>query len=135
MKESQEILLKPKVRINCSNYHIPYFLGLPKALSDTLQEVTDHFENVRQTIQTLEECHRKAKSIKEQILILQSMIKYLPMKDIEKIIEESDEKVEEALELHRQIEELEKSPGFMGDEDLENLSDEIDALKAQMSIE
>ena len=112
-----------------------FYLGLPKALSATLQEVTDHFAKVKQTIQTLEDCHAKAKNIQEQILILQSMTKYLPMKKIEEIIEESELKVDNALLLHKLIGDLENQPGFMREEDLNNLSEQIQSLKAEMSIE
>jgi hypothetical protein len=97
--------------------------------------VTDHFAKVKQTIQTLEECHTKAKSIQEKILILQSMTNYLPMKEIEEIIEKSEVKVDNALLLHKLIGDLENQPGFMREEDLNNLSEQIDALKAEMSIE
>ena len=112
-----------------------FFSGLPKALSATLQEVTDHFAKVKQTIQTLEDCHAKAKSIQEQILIIQSMTKYLPMKEIEGIIEKSEVKVDNARLLHKEIENLENQPGFMREEDLKILFEQIKALKAEMSIE
>jgi hypothetical protein len=83
----------------------------------------------------LEDCHAKAKNIQEQILILQSMTKYLPMKKIEEIIEESELKVDNALLLHKLIGDLENQPGFMREEDLNNLSEQIQSLKAEMSIE
>jgi hypothetical protein len=111
------------------------YVGLPKALSATLQEVTDHFAKVKETIQTLEECHTKAKSIQEDILIIQSMTKYLPMKEIEEIIEKSEVKVDNVRRLHKLIGDLENQPGFMREEDLKNLFEQIKALKVEMSIE
>ncbi len=104
-------------------------------MSASLQEVTDHFAKVNQTIQALEECQTKAKGIQEQILILQSMTKYLPMKEIEKIIEKSEVKVDNARLLHKEIGDLENQPGFMREEDLKNLLEQIKALKAEMYIE
>jgi hypothetical protein len=83
----------------------------------------------------LEDCHAKAKNIQEQILILQSMTKYLPMMEIEDIIEKSEMKVDNALLLHKLIGDLENQPGFMMEKDLNNLSEQIEALKAEMSIE
>jgi hypothetical protein len=112
-----------------------FLLGLPKALNATFQEVSDHFAKVKHTIQTLEECHTKAKSIQEKILILQSMTKYLPMKQIEDIIKKSEMKLDNALILHKQIGELENQPGFMRDEDMNNLSEQINGLKIEMSVE
>ncbi len=116
--------------------HLKYFfLGLPQALSATLQGVADQFAKVKQTIKELEECHTKAKNIQEQILILQSMTKYLPMKEIEEIIEKSEVKVDNARLLHKEIGDLENQTGFMREEDLKILFEQIKALKAEMSIE
>jgi hypothetical protein len=112
-----------------------FLLGLPKALNATFQEISDQFAKVKHTIQTLEECQTKANNIQEQIRIFQSMTKYLPMKEIEEIIKKAEMKLDDALILHKQIGELENQPGFMRDEDMKYLSEQINALKIDMSVE
>ena len=63
------------------------------------------------------------------------MTKYLPMKEIEEIIKKAEMKLDDALILHKQIGELENQPGFMRDEDMKYLSEQINALKIDMSVE
>jgi hypothetical protein len=125
-----------KIKRSFQNIFFLFFLlGLPKALNAKFQEVSDHFAKVKHTIQTLEECHTKANSIQEQIRIFQSMTNYLPMKEIEEIIQKAEMKLDDALILHKQIGELENQSGFMRDEDMKYLEKQINTLKIEMSVE
>jgi hypothetical protein len=99
-----------------------------------LQEANSHFQKVKETIQSLEEVLLKARKLQEQKLILLAGSKYLPMEEIEMIIQKSDAKVEDAKLLYKLIEELKKRSGYMTEDEIHSLSKTLQTFKTRFQM-
>jgi hypothetical protein len=109
-------------------------LGLPNDLMKDLQEVNSQFQRVKEKIQKLEEVLSKARKLQEQKLILQAGSKYLPMEEIEMIIQKSDAKIEDAKILHKLIEELRKKSGYMTESEIKSLAETLQMLETRLKM-
>ncbi len=99
-----------------------------------LQEVNSQFQRVKEKIQKLEEVLSKARKLQEQKLILQAGSKYLPMEEIEMIIQKSDAKIEDAKILHKLIEELRKKSGYMTESEIKSLAETLQMLETRLKM-
>ena len=115
------------------NYSI-IVLGLPNELMKNLQEANSQFQKVKDTIQNLEEVLSKARKLQEQKLILQAGSNYLPMEEIEMIIQKSEAKIEDAKLLHQLIEELMKRSCYMTKDEIQSLSENLQTFQTRLQI-
>ena len=79
---------------------------------ETLERGGSRFQELKESIKSLEDALAKALNIQEQIRVLKSLKNYLPEEEIEMMRTKSDAKIQDALILHRSIKELEKDPGW-----------------------
>jgi len=99
-----------------------------------LEEVNSQFQKVKETIQNLEEVLSQARKLQEQKMTLQASSKYLPIRDIKIIIQKSDAKIEDAKLIHQAIEKLKKKSGYMTENEIQSLSENIRTLKTRFQM-
>ena len=98
----------------------------------TLDVANSQFQKIRDTIQNLEEALAKATKLQEEKMILQSMKVYLTKDEIELMDAKSKAKVEDALIIHKLIELEKQKLGYLTDQDINTLSEAIQAFKSNL---
>jgi len=99
-----------------------------------LEEANSQIQKAKETIQIMEEVLSKARKLQEQKLILQAGSKYLPMEEIEMIIQKSDAKIEDAKLLHKLILELKKRSDYMTKNEIQALSEIIQTFQIRLQM-
>ena len=99
-----------------------------------LEEANSQFKRVKENIQNFEEVLSKARKLQEQKLILQAGSNYLPIEDIEIIIQKSDAKIEDAKLLNTSIEKLKNKLGYMTKDEIESQSEILQTFKTRFEM-
>ena len=103
---------------------------LPNEVAEAISLVSEQFQKVRESIQSLEGRLSKALNLQERIKVLQSMTNFLPKEEIELTIEKSAAKIEAAKILQNLIDHLRESEGYLIDEDIQFINVALQSLNS-----
>ncbi len=113
-------------------FHKTFFSvqDLPNEVAEAISLVSEQFQKVRESIQSLEDRLSKALNLQERIKVLQSMTNFLPKEEIELTIEKSAAKIEAAEILQNLIDQLEESEGYLTDENMQVIDVALQSLNS-----
>jgi hypothetical protein len=104
-------------------------LGLPDKINKLFAVASTDIDMAKLTLQSLEDTFNKALHIQEKIKSCKSSKKYIPKEEIERTINQSNEKITEATRILKRIEELKNEPDYLTGKETEDLSTSLELLK------
>jgi uncharacterized protein YigA (DUF484 family) len=107
---------------------------LPNEVAEAISLVSEQFQKVRESIQSLEDRLSKALNLQERIKVLQSMTNFLPKEEIELTIEKSSAKIEAAKMLQNLIDRLWESEGYLTNENMQAIDVSLQSLNSDLNL-